>query len=69
MDNMNGDTPKAPLKIIEVTYGKTINIGDYESVRIDLKAAVGPDEDWREVLQRLRVTVTKLDPRIRQDRC
>ena len=66
---MNGNAPKAPLKITEVTFGKTINIGEYESIRIDLKAQVGPDEDWREVLQRLRVTVNKLDPHFRQDRC
>jgi len=30
---------------------------------------VGPDEDWRDVLQRLRLTISKIEPRFKQDRC
>jgi len=60
---------KKPLRITKVNYGKTVNIGDYESVRLELTADVGPDEDWRDVLQRLRLTISKIEPRFKQDRC
>lgn len=60
---------KKPLRITKVNYGKTVNIGDYESVRLELAADVGPDEDWRDVLQRLRLTISKIEPRFKQDRC
>lgn len=60
---------KKPLRITKVNYGKAVNIGDFESVRLELTADVGPDEDWREVLQRLRVTISKLEPRFKKDRC
>lgn len=60
---------KKPLRISQVHYGKTVNIGDYESVRLELTADVGPEEDWKEVLQRLRTTIAKIEPRFKEDRC
>lgn len=66
---MSDEPPKKPLRISQVHYGKTVNIGDYESVRLELTADVGPEEDWKEVLQRLRVTISKMEPRFKQDRC
>lgn len=40
--------------ITRVTYGKTINVGNYESVRIDLSAEVYGDEKWQDVLIHLK---------------
>lgn len=60
---------KRPLNISRISYGKTVNIGDFETVRLELTAEIAPDEDWREVLQRLRTTIAKMEPRFRQDRC
>jgi hypothetical protein len=57
-----------PLKITKVNFGKTLNIGDFETVRLDLTAEVAEDENWHDVLQRLRVTIRKLEHRFRQDR-
>lgn len=60
--------PQKPLKITEISYGKTLNIGEFESIHLRLTADVNADEDWKEVLQRLRVTIAKLEPRLREDR-
>lgn len=43
-----------PNKITSVSYGKTINIGNYESIRIDLTASVHKMENWQDVLTHLK---------------
>jgi hypothetical protein len=43
-----------------VSYGLTVNTGNYENVRFDLTAKVEPDEDWRDVLDSLRRKADKL---------
>lgn len=33
------------MKIKEITIGRTINIGNYESIRIDMKAVLEDNDD------------------------
>jgi len=62
------ETPKPkPTKITQVSYGMTVNIGDYETVRFDLTACVAPDEDWRDVLESLRRKSRNLKQRIQKE--
>ena len=57
------EAPK-PTKITQVSYGRTVNIGNYETVRFDLTALVATDEDWRDVMESLRRKARKLKDRI-----
>jgi hypothetical protein len=43
--------------IIQVSWGKTVNIGNFETVRLDLTARVNEGQDWQEVLKALRILV------------
>jgi hypothetical protein len=52
--------------ITEVTWGKTINIGNFENVRLDLKARVNEGQDWREVLRAIRHLVRDYEIAIRK---
>jgi hypothetical protein len=65
-DSQAAPTPK-PTKITQVSYGMTVNTGNYETVRFDLTAQVAPDEDWRDVLDSLRRKSRKLKERIQSD--
>lgn len=65
---MAEEAPKPkPTKITQVSYGMTVNTGNYETVRFDLTAQVAPDEDWRDVLDSLRRKSRKLKERIQSD--
>lgn len=65
---MAEEAPKPkPTKITEVSYGMTVNTGNYETVRFDLTAQVAPDEDWRDVLDSLRRKSRKLKERIQSE--
>lgn len=65
---MAEEAPKPkPTKIVQVSYGMTVNTGNYETVRFDLTAQVAPDEDWRDVLDSLRRKSRKLKERIQSD--
>ncbi len=48
-------------RIKRVTYGRTVNMGNYESVRLDLTADVPEDEKWQDVLDDLRGEMLKLE--------
>jgi hypothetical protein len=62
------ETPKPkPTKITQVSYGMTVNTGNYETVRFDLTASVAPDEDWRDILESLRRKSRKLKERIQNE--
>lgn len=62
------ETPKPkPVTITQVSYGRTVNIGNYEAVRFDLTAQVSSDEDWRDVLESLRRKARKLKERIQTE--
>lgn len=53
--------------ITSVSYGRTINMGNYESVRIDLTASVSAVQDWREVLEDLKGEMLKLEKRTKKE--
>jgi len=54
------------LKIKSVAMGRTINSGNYSSVRIDLAADVGPGDDWRDVRARLDELLDVEELRVRK---
>lgn len=54
-------------RITSITYGRTINVGNYESVRIDLTARVDAGEDWHEVLKDLKGELLKLEKRSKEE--
>lgn len=59
------EAPKPkPIRLIQVNYGMTVNVGNYENIRFDLTAQVAADEDWRNVLESLRRKALKLKERI-----
>lgn len=53
--------------ITSVSYGRTINMGNYESVRIDLTAAVTAKDDWHEVLEDLKGEMLKLEKKTKKE--
>jgi hypothetical protein len=55
-------------QIIEVTWGKTVNLGNFENVRLDLKARVNTGQNWREVLAALRELVRREELREKETR-
>lgn len=42
------------MKITKVSYGKTCNIGNYQSIRIEMESDVGLEEDHNDVLTYLK---------------
>ncbi len=38
------------MKIIEVTYGRTFNLGNYESLRIEFRASVEDGENVQKTI-------------------
>lgn len=62
-DGQEKPKPK-PAKLTSVSYGMTVNVGNYETVRFDLTAQVAEDEDWRDVLESLRRKSCRLKERI-----
>ena len=55
------------IKITKVSYGRTINMGNYESVRIDLTADVPLGEDHQDVIEELKGEMLKLEKRTKKD--
>lgn len=52
------------LDIIEVVYGRTINIGNYESVRIEYKARVKEGQTAEKVMEALKKVTAQEEARI-----
>jgi hypothetical protein len=44
------------MKITKVSYGKTINIGNYQSIRVEFTGDT-EDEHWAEALETLKEIV------------
>lgn len=55
------------IKITQVTYGRTINVGDYETVRIDLSADVSEGQTYQEVLDALKLAMDKEESLTRKE--
>ena len=41
------------MEIVEVTFTRKFNLGNYETMDIGLKATIGPDDDVNEVVKAL----------------
>lgn len=59
-----------PIEIIEITYGRTVNVGNYENVRIDFKARVRANQTPDYVYKALKKMCEEKEAEIRvQYRC
>lgn len=47
------------MNITQVSYGKTINIGNYQSIRIEFRADLLPGESLTETIERLKKILDK----------
>ena len=45
------------MKVNEVSYGRTFNLGNYESLRVEMKASVDEGEDPKVVAGQLAAEV------------
>jgi hypothetical protein len=45
------------MKVIEVTYGRTFNLGNFESLRLEMKASIEEGEDPKVVAGQLAAEV------------
>jgi proteasome assembly chaperone (PAC2) family protein len=48
-----GRTARMKPNVVEVTFGRVFNLGNYETYRIELKATVGPHATPYEVVEAL----------------
>jgi hypothetical protein len=55
------------MTITKVAYGKTINIGNYESIRIDLEATVEGQEHYHDNLLKLKKLMADEEQLIRHE--
>lgn len=58
---------KTKQNIIQVSYGRTVNIGNYQSVRFDFVARVDNDEDWRDIYEELKSQALREEKRIAKE--
>ena len=58
---------KKPTQITSVSFGMTVNIGNYENCRFDLTAKVAEDEDWRDVLDALKRKCSRIKDQIQSE--
>ena len=45
------------MRVVEVSYGRTFNLGSYESLRLEMKASVEEGEDPKVVAGQLAAEV------------
>jgi hypothetical protein len=55
------------MKITEITMGRTINVGNYESVRIDLTAEVVEGDEFALVITQLKAMLAIQEAQIRKE--
>jgi hypothetical protein len=53
------------MKIIQISYGKTINIGNYQSIRLEYTASVDPGDLPDKVLEDLKDILTDAENEIK----
>jgi hypothetical protein len=58
---------KIPGKVVRVSYGLTVNTGNFENVRFDLTAEVAEDEKWPDVMDGLRSRCDRIKKRLLSD--
>lgn len=49
------------MKIKQVSYGKTINIGNYQSIRVEFTCELAPDETASDGLEYVREHVRQAE--------
>jgi hypothetical protein len=55
------------MKITQITLGRTINVGNYESVRIDLTADVEPEDGYAINIAKLKDMLAIQEAQIRKE--
>jgi len=58
-------TARRRVNITQVSYGRTINTGNYESIRVDLTAVVSKNERWEDVMEDLRVELLRKEKELK----
>lgn len=53
--------------ITSVTFGRTINVGNFENVRIEYRADVKPGQDAGEVMKALKRIANAEEERVRDE--
>jgi hypothetical protein len=51
---------KATPDVIEATFGRVFNLGNYETFRVELKATVGPNQTPEAVVEALDAMTVKM---------
>lgn len=54
--------------ITNVSYGRTVDIGEYESIRFDFTARVQEGENWQDVLDELKKEALKQEKFAKKNR-
>ncbi len=54
-------------QITAITLGRTLNVGNYESVRFDLTTAVQPNETFDRAMRRLQKEVDATETQLRRE--
>lgn len=67
-----GDPPSCQfsmdsIEVTEVAYGRTINTGNYQNVRIDYRAKVKPGQDPVYVMRALKLMAAEEEERVRAE--
>lgn len=55
------------MKITAITLGRTINVGNYESVRLDLHAVLEEDESLKHALEKLKDEIDSQESKLRKE--
>lgn len=55
------------IEVVEVAYGRTINTGNFENVRIELRAKVKPGQSYRYVWNAIREMAKAKEKEIRAE--
>ena len=55
------------MKIVRITLGRTVNVGNYENVRFDLTADVDPDETPEQATKLLKKEVDAAEAKLRKE--
>jgi hypothetical protein len=55
------------MKITQITLGRTINVGNYESVRFELTADVDPDDGYALDIAKLKDMLAIQEAQIRKE--
>jgi proteasome assembly chaperone (PAC2) family protein len=60
---MKGAGMAGKVKVVEATFGRVFNLGNFETFRVELKATVGPTQTPEDVVEALDEMTVKMRSR------